>query len=454
MVTVSYESGTTRLALIAASVYEVAPNFQFDVPLNVPQAAAADISADCKLRPDLGVSPYAHISDVSFSGGWSTADVFGVHIKDGVRATVAFNVEAGVHVTAGVGASCSVSLEVDATGMAGPIPVTAGIAGDLSAYAAAGGQLDSGGSIAVMAGGHTIGLPPALVLIPDVSFGEPHFNLTAQKFEQATAGIGLTVKAGVGVGGAASLTLNVGTSLDFNAQPGQCTWNANFGQFSVEGQVLDWSLSSPQTPALFTHQLGGNFCADTAPPTPPPPPPPPSPPPSPQITFDGDVGTEAPPPTLGGYTMETVNPTPTELGELVSGIEGPTGTIAFSEPLRYERVAEGWETWSNGYTGAVYTVSHLNGEGLAETVITLPFNTGAFYLYAEPDEFENFSVTATAQDGTTSGPTTVYGEAGAQYFGFYASCGNAVSTIRITDGESDPELGIGEFGIAPTMPKC
>ncbi len=100
-----------------------------------------------------------------------------------------------------------------------------------------------------------------MVLIPDVSFGNPHFTLTAKQFAQATAGIGLTVKAGVGAGGVASLTLNVGSSLNFTAQPGSCTWNAKFGQFSAEGELLDWHLSTPQTPALFTKQLGGNFCA-------------------------------------------------------------------------------------------------------------------------------------------------------------------------------------------------
>jgi alpha-tubulin suppressor-like RCC1 family protein len=256
---VSYASGTTSVSLTAASIYEVAPNFQFNVPLQALQASAADFSAGCGLPS--GLSPYRRIKNVSFSGGWSTADVFGVHIKDGVRADVHFTVEAGLDVTAGVGASCSLSVAFYADGMAGPIPVTAGIEGDLTGSAAVGGVLESGGSIEVNAGGHTIGVPPAMLLIPDVSFGNPHFTLTAKSFAQATAGIGLTVKAGVGVGGAASLTLNVGSSLDFTAQPASCVWDAKFGQFSAEGQLLGWHLSTPQTPALFTQQLGGNFCA-------------------------------------------------------------------------------------------------------------------------------------------------------------------------------------------------
>ena len=259
VVAVSYHADNTVLLLTAASIYEVAPNFQFNVPLQASQATAADFSAGCGLPS--GLSPYRRIKSVSFSGGWSTADVFGVHVTDGVRADVHFTVEAGIEVTAGAGVSCSLSLAFYASGLAGPIPVTAGIEGDLTGSAAVGGVLDSGGSIEVEAGGHTVGFPPAMVLIPDVSFGNPHFTLTTKQFAQATAGIGLTVKAGVGVGGVASLTLNVGTSLDFTAQPASCLWDAKFGQFSAEGELLDWHLSTPQTPALFTQQLGGNFCA-------------------------------------------------------------------------------------------------------------------------------------------------------------------------------------------------
>ncbi len=262
VVAVSYRAGNTIASLRAASIYEVAPDFQFNVSLNATQAHTADFSAGCGLPS--GVTPYRRIKDVSFSGGWSTADVFGVHITDGVRADVHFTVEAGIEVTAGAGLSCSLSLAFYASGLAGPIPVTAGIEGDLTGSAAVGGVLDSGGSIEVEAGGHTIGLPPTMLLIPDVSFVNPHFTLTAKQFAQATADIGVTVKAGIGAGGVASLTMNVGNSLDFTAQPGSCLWEAKFGQFSAEGELLDWHLSTPQTPALFTRQLGGNFCATSS----------------------------------------------------------------------------------------------------------------------------------------------------------------------------------------------
>ncbi|HEY5193659.1 MAG TPA: hypothetical protein VIJ39_07295 [Solirubrobacteraceae bacterium] len=264
VVAVSYRAGDTVLSLTAASIYEVAPNFQFDVPLQqAPEASSADFSGGCVLPSGLpsGLSPYRRIKSVSFVGGWSTVDVLGEHITDGVRAAVHFTVEAGLEVFSGAGVSCSLTSAFYASGMAGPIPMTAGIEGELTGSAAVGGVLDSGGSIEVSAGGHTVGFPPAMLLIPDVSFGNPHFTLTAKQFAQATAGIGLTVKAGVGAGGLASLTLNVGTSLDFTAQPASCVWDAKFGQFSAEGELLEWHLSTPQTPALFTQQLGGNFCA-------------------------------------------------------------------------------------------------------------------------------------------------------------------------------------------------
>lgn len=256
---VSYASGETKVSVAAASVYEVAPNFQFDAPLaEQSPATVADVQAGC--GGPSGILPYVAIKDVSFSGGWDTVKVFGLHLTDGVQAAVHFTAGAGVNVTAGVGLSCTLSVSFSANGMAGPIPVTAGIEGDLDGSAGVGGVLTTGGSIHVDAGAHTIGVPPALVWLPDVSFSDPQFTFTATTFAQATAGIGLAIKAGVGNSDIASVTLNVGASLDFDAQPGACTWDAKFGQFSAEGTLLGWSISTPQTPALFTDPLWQSAC--------------------------------------------------------------------------------------------------------------------------------------------------------------------------------------------------
>jgi hypothetical protein len=165
--------------------------------------------------------------------------------------------------------------------------------------------------------------------------------------------------------------------------------------------------------------------------------------PSSGLVFDGSPGTGAPPSTLGPYTMKAFGADSQPLDTDVSGVSGPTGEVSFSPALEHDQIGNGWATWSNGYTGDVYAT------GSAESAtVTLPAGTDAFYLYAEPDEFETFTVTATAQDGTSSGPVNVEGESGATYFGFYGTGGATVSTITITTEGDD--FAIGEFGIAGT----
>lgn len=163
--------------------------------------------------------------------------------------------------------------------------------------------------------------------------------------------------------------------------------------------------------------------------------------PSSGIVFDGSPGTGAPPSTLGPYTMQAFGADSQATGADVSGVAGPTGMITFDPALEHDVVGDGWATWSNGYTGDVYAT------GEAETAtVALPAGTGAFYLYAEPDQFMPFSVTATSQDGTSSGPVTVNGQSGAAYFGFYGTSGTTISTITVTTAGDD--FAIGEFGIA------
>jgi hypothetical protein len=170
---------------------------------------------------------------------------------------------------------------------------------------------------------------------------------------------------------------------------------------------------------------------------------------APTIVFDGSPGTGAPPATLGPYTMQPFAADPTAEGTLESEVTGPTGPISFDSQLQHDLVGSDWETWSNGYTGDVYENDTALPDGDFEVTVTLPPGTGAFYAYAEPDEFEDFDMSATAQDGTTSGPLTVYGEAGAQYFGFYATCGHTLQTVTFTDSGGDQAMAVGEFGIAP-----
>jgi hypothetical protein len=168
---------------------------------------------------------------------------------------------------------------------------------------------------------------------------------------------------------------------------------------------------------------------------------------TPPIVFDGSPGTNAPPATLGPYTMTAFGLDPQPLNDgTVSGVSDPAGTLSFSPPLNHSRVGNGWATWSHGYTGDVYWTS--TGSTIT---ITLPGGTRAFYLYAEPNAFALFNVTATAQDGTTSGPVAVQGDSGAAYFGFYATGTPNIATITVTTTDTTG-LGVGEFGISPTSP--
>jgi hypothetical protein len=130
----------------------------------------------------------------------------------------------------------------------------------------------------------------------------------------------------------------------------------------------------------------------------------------------------------GPYTMTAFGPDPRPLNDgTVSGVSDPAGTLSFSPPLNHSRVGNGWATWSHGYTGDVYWTN--TGSTI---MITLPAGTRAFYLYAEPNAFALFNVTATAQDGTTSGPVAVQGNGGAAYFGFYATGTPNIATITVT----------------------
>jgi hypothetical protein len=171
----------------------------------------------------------------------------------------------------------------------------------------------------------------------------------------------------------------------------------------------------------------------------------------PAIVCVTSPGTGLPPATLGPYIMRTFSADPTSEQTQESSVIGPTGAISFDSSLTHLIVGSGWATWSNGYAGDVYANDLVLADGSLETTIMLPPNTGAFYLYAEPNIFQDFSVSATAQDGTTSGPLTVQGDSGAQFFGFYANGSQPITSMQVTDGGGDSALAVGEFGIAPLV---
>ncbi|MCC6816318.1 MAG: T9SS type A sorting domain-containing protein [Saprospiraceae bacterium] len=169
------------------------------------------------------------------------------------------------------------------------------------------------------------------------------------------------------------------------------------------------------------------------------------------IIFNGTPATNAPPPTLGGYTMfkfvDDTRPV-AGLASIVSSINASNDcpvSIGVNPVLGHREVPfGGWGTWSHGYNGDVYATDVF---ALSRT-ITLPPNTRAFYLYIEPNNFGIYSITATANDGTTSGAIPVSGFAGASYYGFYTdniNCMLTTITINISGGSAG--YAIGEFGI-------
>jgi hypothetical protein len=167
------------------------------------------------------------------------------------------------------------------------------------------------------------------------------------------------------------------------------------------------------------------------------------------VVFDGSPGTAAPPPTLGGYAM---TPFPLDSRPVVSAVTSvPTplgGSVAFTSTVIHARVPTSFLTWSHGYTGDVYF-----RDGLTVT-LSLPSGTKAFYFYANPNNPVTHTITAVAQDGTTSGPITILPTAGvaANYFGFSATGTDTLSSITVTTSVGATGFGVGEFGINIPLP--
>lgn len=164
------------------------------------------------------------------------------------------------------------------------------------------------------------------------------------------------------------------------------------------------------------------------------------------VIIVSNLGTAAPPVTLGSYTMTPFPLDPRSLVgfPIVADVPSPLGgVVGFAPGLSHRRIGMGWATWSHGYTGDVYFNTGTT------TVLTLPANTGAFYFYAEPNNFGIFTITATAQDGTSL-TQMVNGMAGAAGWGFRHEGGVAGSLTSITIVSAAGAAGsaVGEFGIA------
>jgi len=158
------------------------------------------------------------------------------------------------------------------------------------------------------------------------------------------------------------------------------------------------------------------------------------------------LGTVDPPPMLGPYTMTPFPPDQRQIPGVVTSVPSPLGgNVGFSITMNHVRVESGWFTWSHGYTGDVYTTLPATS-----VTLTMPAQTAAFYLYAEPNPWELWTITATAQDGTaTALVQIVQGDSGAAGYGFYGTGGSTILSIEVTSGT---DFAVGEFGVAIPAP--
>jgi len=102
-------------------------------------------------------------------------------------------------------------------------------------------------------------------------------------------------------------------------------------------------------------------------------------------------------------------------------------------------VGYGWATWGQGYTGTVYV------SGGQTVTLNLSDGTKAVYFYEEPNQFNNFYMTATDITGV-SVTTLINGYYGSAGVGFYVDGLGSLKSISVTC--TDPTgFAIGEFGI-------
>jgi hypothetical protein len=157
-----------------------------------------------------------------------------------------------------------------------------------------------------------------------------------------------------------------------------------------------------------------------------------------------DLGTGAPPPSLGGFALTAFADDARPLGSLESTVPSPlVGDLGLSPDLTHVKITQGWATWSHGYLGDAYF-------DLGTTItLTLPTSTGAFVAYAEPDVFGVFDITATTSTGEFL-TLSVDGSGGAKGFGFYGDAGEALTSITFTLPVEAGGFALGEFLISPT----
>ncbi|HEV7482340.1 MAG TPA: hypothetical protein VGO13_04505 [Solirubrobacterales bacterium] len=256
--------------LRAASIYEVAPNMTFDIPLATSAEAGASQVVKCGESTGAGVKPYVDLSQFHATGGWTTTGWGPFKATTGATAELRFHAAAGVKVSSQVGLSCSLKLPALAfQGMAGPVPVYGGIRPGATVEIGAAGSLSTEASTDINVGAKISGVP--LSAAPIAGFTSPRVDFNASVFTGVKAGLSLAAEVGIGAANAANIHVDLTNSLAFTAAPGQCSWDMDLGKLSATGEVGPLSISTPSTPALYHRNLWHAACGAPAPPPPPPP---------------------------------------------------------------------------------------------------------------------------------------------------------------------------------------
>jgi hypothetical protein len=158
----------------------------------------------------------------------------------------------------------------------------------------------------------------------------------------------------------------------------------------------------------------------------------------------GEIGgTSSPGATLGPYELTAFPLDGQPMGN-VSGVASPDGgMVGFSPLLDHAAVGISWYAWSNGYTGDVY---YTTGNTLS---VSLPADTGAVRFYAEPLNLGHYSITATAEDGTSATQDINNGAGNsASLFAFYGMGGSTITHIMLSTTDSSG-FAVGEFAVSP-----
>lgn len=255
----------TEVRVHSVSPFDVAPVLEFAVPLRREQSA--DAAQSVTLGGSCGtvsaLVPVSQIRNVRFTGGWNVVQA----ARGGAKLGIEFDAELGARLATATALKCSFSLALSFNGLAGPVPVTASLGGDVKVSVGGAGDVDGRGSVHVVAGVSTVGKPPFVTWIPQLTFSKPAFAVASTLTPTGVLGFGLGIRAGIGNSFAGSLTVKFGASADLTFRPGSCRWIGNFGQFSLEARVANWTAATPSTPPLFSTPLSPELCG-TAPATP------------------------------------------------------------------------------------------------------------------------------------------------------------------------------------------